>query len=146
MKPLFLAFLLFLAAVVPAGVPAGAQASPKTTAPADVTGLWVADFFGNRVECHLEQRGQFLYGVAYVLTRTGERNTYHIAGLVLDNTIRAMHGGGNTFVGAVQDENVVAGTFAFKDGPSFAMQAERTMRGKTAPGGLEWPAGYPPTP
>jgi len=141
MKPFFLAFLLFLAAVVPAGVPAGAQASPQP----DVTGLWVADFFGNRVECHLEQRGQFLYGVAYVHTRTGEKNTYHIAGLVLDNTIRAMHGSGNTFVGAVQGENTVAGTFAFKDGPSFAMQAERTKRGKTAPGGLEWPAGYPPT-
>lgn len=141
MKPLVLAILVFLAAILPAGVPAGAQAS----ASADVTGLWVADFFGNRVECHLEQRGQFLYGVAYVHTRTGEKNTYHIAGLVLDNAIRAMHGSGNTFVGAVQGENTVAGTFAFKDGPSFAMQAERTMRGKTAPGGLEWPAGYPPT-
>lgn len=133
MKSIALFVFMLLAALSPAN------------AQADMTGMWVSDFYGNRVECHLEQRGEFLYGVAYVFTRAGERNTYHLAGLYLDNTIRALHGSGNSFIGALQGDDKAAGTFFFKDGPSFAMQAERVKRGKTFPGGLEWPPGYPPT-
>lgn len=133
MKAIVLALALLLSAMSPA------------LAQADVTGLWEAEFYGNKVECHLEQRGQFLYGVATVTTRTGERNTYHLGGLIQGNDIRAMHGSGNYFVGSVKDNDKAVGTFYFKDGPSFAMQADRTKRGQTTPGGLEWPKGYPPS-
>ena len=113
-------------------------------APQDMTGLWEAEFFGNRVECHLEQRGQFLYGVAYVHTRAGERNAYHLGGIVDNGRIRAQHGSGNYFEGSLQSEGTVAGTFFFKDGPSVPMQAQRTAKGKTLPGGLQWPPGFGP--
>jgi hypothetical protein len=132
MRPFLLAIALFFVALSPA------------LAQADITGLWVADFYGNKVECHMEQRGQFLYGVAYVTTKAGERNTYHLAGLIDGNNIRAMHGSGNFFVGSLQNGDKAAGTFFFKDGPSFSIQADRTKQGKTSPGGLEWPPGYPP--
>jgi hypothetical protein len=132
MKSVLLAFSLLLVALSPA------------LAQADVSGLWVADFYGNRVECHIEQRGQYLYGVVYVTTRSGERNTYHVAGLVQGNHLRAQHGGGNYFEGDLENENKASGTFYVKDGPSVAMQAERIKKGRTAPGGLEWPPGYPP--
>lgn len=133
MKPFLIACALILAALGPAN------------AQADVSGLWVADFFGNKVECNLEQRGQFLYGVATVITRTGERNEYHLAGLIEGGHIRALHGSGNYFDGALQGEDKASGTFFLvKSGQSFAMQAERTKRGQTVPGGLKWPAGYPP--
>ena len=105
MRPFLLALAFFFVALSPA------------LAQADITGLWVADFYGNKVECHMEQRGQFLYGVAYVTTKAGERNTYHLAGLIDGNNIRAMHGGGNYFVGSIQNGNKAAGTFFFKDGP-----------------------------
>ena len=132
MRPFLLSIALFFVALSPA------------LAQADITGLWVADFYGNKVECHMEQRGQFLYGVAYVTTKAGERNTYHLAGLILGESVRATHGSGNYFVGSIQNEDKTSGTFFFKDGPSFSIQADRTKRGKTTPGGLEWPAGYPP--
>jgi hypothetical protein len=132
MKSVLLVFILLLVTLSPA------------LAQADVSGLWVSDFYGNRVECHIEQRGQFLYGVAYVTTRTGERNTYHVAGLVQGRHIRAQHGGGNYFEGDVEGADQVSGTFYMKNGPSIAMQAERIKRGQTVPGGLEWPPGYPP--
>jgi hypothetical protein len=115
-----------------------------SSASADLTGLWEAEFFGNRVECHLEQRGEFLYGVAYVHTRAGERNTYHIGGIVQNGRFRAVHGSGNYFEGSQQGENTAAGTFFFKDGPSFSLQAQRTAHGKTLPGGLQWPPGFGP--
>jgi len=125
-------FALFLAAL-----PAGAEQS-------DVTGLWLTSFYGNQVECHLEQRGKFLYGVVYVLTKAGERNTYHVAGMVNGNHVRAQHGGGNYFEGDVSGDTA-SGTFHLvKKGVSLAMQAKRVQRGKTAPGGLEWPEGFPP--
>jgi hypothetical protein len=113
---------------------------------ADVAGLWVAEFFGNKVECHLEQRGQFLFGVATVFTRAGEKNTYHLAGIVDGMHIRALHGSGNYFDGSMQGDDAASGTFFLvKSGQSFSMQAERTKRGQTVPGGLEWPPGYPPS-
>lgn len=132
------AFLLAIAMLLVALTPALAQA--------DVTGLWVAEFFGNKVECNLEQRGQFLYGVATVTTRAGESNTYHLAGLVDGKHIRALHGSGNYFEGEIQGEDKASGTFfLIKSGQSIAMQAERTKRGQTVPGGLQWPPGYPPS-
>ncbi|WP_243311805.1 hypothetical protein [Fundidesulfovibrio agrisoli] len=134
MKPITTACAVLLALAL--ALPAAASA--------DMTGLWEADFMGNRVECHLEQRGNFLYGVAYVFTRSGDRNTYHLAGMVDHGRIRAQHGSGNYFEGALQNADTAAGTFYFKDGPSVPMQAKRTAKGRTAPGGLEWPAGFPP--
>jgi len=110
----------------------------------DITGLWRSEFYGNKVECHIEQRGQFIYGVVYVNTQSGERNTYHVAGVVIGNHVRAQHGGGNYFDGDVQGDTA-SGTFHIKkNGLSVAMRAERVKRGKTVPGGLEWPAGFPP--
>ena len=109
----------------------------------DVTGLWQSEFYGNKVECHLEERGQFLYGVVYVNTRTGERNTYHVAGMINGNHVRAQHGGGNYFEGEIAGDTA-SGTFHMKGCPPLAMKAERVKRGKTTPGGLEWPAGFPP--
>ena len=134
MKTISLALSLLLATLSPA------------LAQADVAGMWQTEFFGNKVECHLEQRGQFLYGVATVTTTSGERNTYHLAGLALpDGQIRAQHGSGNYFAGRLTGEDSVAGTFFFvKNGHSLAMQAERVKRGRTVPGGLKWPEGYPP--
>lgn len=137
MKPFALALLLALTALAP---------SPAL-ANSDMTGAWRADFFGNKVECHLEQRGTYLYGVAYVTTTSGERNTYHLIGVVLeDGRIRAAHGSGNYFDGTLTGENSVSGTFYFVNkGHSFSMQAERVAQGKTAPGGLKWPDGFPPS-
>jgi len=134
MKPIVLAGAVMLALALGAVIPAAASA--------DMTGLWEAEFLGNRVECHLEQRGKFLYGVAYVHTRTGERNTYHLAGMVDNGRVRAQHGSGNYYEGSLRGEDTTAGTFFFKDGPSLPVQAQRTARGITLPGGLEWPAGF----
>ncbi len=137
MKVLALVIALALAAL----------AIPPANAQADMTGSWRADFFGNKVECHLEQRGQYLYGVAYVTATNGERNTYHMAGVVLDDgRIRAAHGSGNYFDGKLTGADSVSGTFYFVNkGHSFSMQAERVAHGKTAPGGLKWPDGFPPS-
>lgn len=110
----------------------------------DATGLWVATMYGNAVECHLEQRGSHIFGVAYVTTRSGERNTYHLAGVILNGQVTAMHGAGHVFVGRLEGENHVSGQFTFKDGPSITMQAERVKCGITTPGGLQWPAGLGP--
>ena len=110
----------------------------------DITGLWVASLYGNSVECHLEQRGEFLYGRVQVTTRTGERNTYHVAGVVMNGEVRAMHGSGHGFVGRLEGANRVSGQFTFKDGPTIGLQAERTACGLTVPGGLQWPAGLGP--
>lgn len=111
----------------------------------DITGLWVTSMYGNAVECHLEQRGQFLYGVAQVTTRSGERNTYHLGGLIANGEVRASHGSGHGFVGKLEGENRIAGQFTFKDGPTIGMQAERTVCGLTVPGGLQWPDGFGPS-
>jgi len=109
----------------------------------DVTGLWVSDFYGNKVECHLEQRGRVLYGVVYVNTSAGERNTYHVAGVVTGDHVRAQHGGGNYFDGEVSGDTASGTLYMKKSGISLAMQAKRIKHGKTVPGGLEWPAGLP---
>ena len=132
MKPYFIALALLV-------LPLQAAAAQP-----DITGLWVGDFFGNKVECHMEQRGQFLYGVAYVTARNGEKNTYHLVGVIQGAEVRAMHGSGNFFVGTVEEDDKASGTFHFKNGHSFAMRADRAQRGKTIPGGLSWPDGYPP--
>ena len=133
MKSFLLAFSLLFVALSPA------------LAQADASGLWVAEFFGNKIECHLEQRGQFLYGIAYVTTRSGERNEYHLAGIIQGDHVHALHGSGNYFDGDIQGEDKASGTFFLvKSGQSIAMQAERTKRGQTVPGGLKWPEGYPP--
>jgi len=132
LMPLFL-----LAVLASASVASAARAK-------DATGLWVTSMYGNTVECHLEQRGNYLFGVAYVTTRTGDHNTYHLAGVVQDGQVRAMHGAGHIFVGAFDGENHVSGQFTFKDGPTIALQAERVKRGITTPGGLQWPAGLGP--
>ena len=132
-------FALLLALCL--ALPIQAQATP------DLTGLWKAEFYGNQVECHLEQRGMFLFGKAVVHTATGEKNTYTLAGLVLeDGRVRASHGSsGNYFEGAVQGADKASGTFHMvKSGHAFAMQAQRVQRGKTYPGGLEWPPGFGP--
>ncbi|GFK95747.1 hypothetical protein NNJEOMEG_03615 [Fundidesulfovibrio magnetotacticus] len=134
MKTICLAVALLLA------LPALAAPQPQ-----NVEGLWTADFFGNTVECHLEQKGQFLWGVAYVTTRAGERNTYHLIGIVAGNSVEAFHGSsGNRFSGQVSPEGRVSGNFIMKDGPTIAMDARRVKPGRTHPGGLEWPPNYPP--
>lgn len=134
MKALSIALLLALA------VPALATAPAR-----NVEGLWTADFFGNAVECHLEQKGQYLWGVAYVTTRAGERNTYHLVGVVSGDHVEAMHGSsGNRFSGQISAEGRASGTFIMRDGPSFAMEARRVKEGHTHPGGLQWPPNYPP--
>uniref|UniRef100_A0A7C4AIC7 DUF2147 domain-containing protein n=1 Tax=Fundidesulfovibrio putealis TaxID=270496 RepID=A0A7C4AIC7_9BACT len=134
------------ASLAQAGVDPSQANGAKPDAPKlDLTGLWKADFMGNRIECHLEQRGDFLYGLAYVYNRSGERITYHLAGVVSGDRVRAMHGSGHVFDGTLQGPDAASGTFTFKDGPSFSMQAQRTAHGKTAPGGgLNWPAGFGP--
>ena len=116
-------------------------------AEADVSGLWVTDFMGNAVECHLEQRGQYLFGRAVVSTMSGERNTYTLAGVVLESgRIRAVHGSsGNYFEGSVTGQDKASGTFYMvKSGQTLAMQAKRVRSGVTYPGGLPWPPGFPP--
>lgn len=134
MKKVFFSILFALAA-------AGAA-----RAQADVSGLWVADFMGNAVECHMEQRGQYLFGKAVVNTVSGERNTYTLAGVVLEGgRIRAVHGSsGNYFEGTVNGPDKASGTFYMvKSGQTLAMQAKRVRHGVTYPGGLEWPQGFP---
>lgn len=113
-------------------------------AQADVTGLWVTSFMGSQVECHLEQRDTFLWGVAFVTTPSGERNTYHLAGRVVGIEVTAMHGGGSSFVGALTEENKVEGLMSFANGAKLTMQARREKHGPTFPGGLVWPEGFPP--
>lgn len=108
----------------------------------DLTGLWVSSFMGNSVECHLEQRGDCLYGAAFVTTRSGERNTYHMAGLMVNGKIVAMHGSGHLFQGQCRDADTITGEFTFKGGPTVSLQAKRTQRGKTHPTGLKWPEGF----
>jgi hypothetical protein len=110
----------------------------------DMTGLWVASFMGNTVECHLEQRGQSLYGAAFVTGRTGAVNTYHVAGVIMDGHITAVHGSGHIFQGVLQGEDKLSGELTFKDGPTVSLQASRTKRGKTHPHGLAWPKGFGP--
>lgn len=129
-----LVFLVLLWAMGSQAVQAGNNAS----------GLWVTSMFGNAVECHLEQRGEYVYGVAQVTTRAGDRNTYHLAGVIVNGEVQAMHGSGHRFVGRLEGENRVSGQFVFKDGPTIALQAERIKCGQTFPGGLQWPAGLGP--
>jgi len=111
----------------------------------DVTGLWRSEFYGNTVECHLEQRGQALYGVVYVNTSAGERNTYHVAGVIVGSHVRAQNGSGNYFDGDVSGDTASGTLFMKKSGVSLAMKAKRIQHGKTMPGGLEWPEGFPPS-
>lgn len=129
---LFAAACLLLALTLPA------------RAGGDLTGLWETSFLGNSVVCHLEQRGEYLYGAAFVTTRSGERNAYHLAGLIVNGKIVAMHGSGHVFKGECQGADTVAGEFTFKDGPTVNMQAKRIQRGKTHPEGLKWPEGFGP--
>jgi len=134
MKALCIALFVALAAPVWGSAPTS-----------DVEGLWTADFFGNTVECHLEQKGEYLWGVAYVTTRAGERNTYHLVGVVSGDQVVAMHGSsGNRFSGQFTADGKATGTFFMKDGPSMAMEARRVKGGHTHPGGLQWPPNYPP--
>ncbi|GAB6037056.1 hypothetical protein JCM15519_16150 [Fundidesulfovibrio butyratiphilus] len=110
----------------------------------DATGLWVANFMGNLVECHLEQRGIYLYGLAFVTTASGERNTYHVAGTLQGKVFYAWHGGGSNFQGTLESDDKVEGLMNFANGAKVAMQARRERCGKTLPGGLDWPPNYPP--
>ena len=110
----------------------------------DATGLWVANFMGNQVECHMEQRGIFLYGLAFVTTPSGERNAYHVAGTLQGKSFYAWHGGGSSFQGTLEGDDRVEGLMSFSNGARVAMQARRERCGKTLPGGLEWPPNYPP--
>jgi hypothetical protein len=131
-KACFLAVVLVLAA----GLPARAEA--------DVTGLWSASFMGNNVNCQVEQRGQFIYGVARVTTRTGEVNVYHLAGVVVNGKITAIHGSGNFFEGQVAGPDQAEGTFHFRDGMTMGLTATRTQPGLASPA-LDWPAGLGPS-
>lgn len=113
-------------------------------AQADVSGLWVAELLGNKVECHLEQKGKYLWGVAYVTAPNGERNTYHLTGQATDRHFFTYHSSGHRFSGDLKGGDEVRGTLTLGNGLSFTVQAERTQHGVTVPGGLQWPEGYPP--
>jgi len=143
MKSITLSIAMLLALMTPA------------LAQADMSGLWRSEFFGNQVECQLEQRGQYIYGVATVTTNAGERNVYHIAGVVFpDGRVLANHGSGNFFEGSMTGKDTASGTFNIVKkgvpGPkpviehSFDMRAQRVTRGIASAGGLAWPENWPP--
>lgn len=138
MKRIVMTAALFLLTLSPALALTQAQAQQ------DVSGLWVGQLMGNTVKCHLEQRGKYIWGVAYVTAANGETNAYHLTGKADGHHFFVYHSSGHRFVGDIRGEDGLKGTLTLGNGLSFTVQAERTKRGVTVPGGLEWPPGYPP--
>ncbi len=110
-----------------------AQDSQPNPSPWDVTGVWEGKFFSARLEAHLEQGAEAVHeglanrlsGVIYSISPSGEKTTYHIAGLVFGNTITGIHGSGHSFKGEIVDGRRIEGVLTLASGHELPLSATR---------------------
>ncbi|MFZ5811594.1 MAG: hypothetical protein ACOY4F_06090 [Thermodesulfobacteriota bacterium] len=74
-------------------------------APLDLTGKWSAEVVGLTVAAEFTQNDKLLSGVLVLRDITGQSNTYHFSGTIVDGFFAAVHGSGHMLRGTMHGPN-----------------------------------------
>jgi len=106
-----------------AQAPPPAQAQVKALG--DIAGDWTAMVLGQTVTASFTRQGSMISGVVVIPELGGGSNTYHLAGVVLNNEFAAQHGSGHLLKGAMLGPNDAEAVFTPKSGPPLQLHLKR---------------------
>lgn len=106
----------------------GAYAQPG--AGYDIAGHWSAQVLGQVVTATFARQDKLLTGVVVVPDPlTGQKNTYHVAGVFADGNFAARHGSGHVIQGTVTGPREARAVFTPKGGPPMDLLLRRDRSG-----------------
>lgn len=91
----------------------------------DLTGKWEAQGMGFPVTAEFTQKGKLLSGVLVLRDITGQSNTYHLSGTIVDGFFAAVHGSGHMLRGTMLGPNEADGEFTLKDAQPLPIHLRR---------------------
>ncbi|MFH1139005.1 MAG: hypothetical protein V1816_23240 [Pseudomonadota bacterium] len=127
-----LLFLVLPLIFLPAASPAGSE-------DLNITGWWSARVLADLIEFEVEQNGERLDGVAYLISPMGSKNIYHWAGLLRGRDIIGLHHSGHQFKGQLNDQDRIIGVLTTSKGIKIPVAANRMKSpdAKTGRAGLD---------
>ena len=94
----------------------------------DISGWWSARVLTDVIELEVEQEGNMLTGVAYLISPMGSKNVYHWAGVLQGRNIVGLHHSGHKFSGEVDEKGHIIGVVTTKKGMKIPIEAERMKK------------------
>lgn len=94
-------------------------------APLDLTGKWAADVLGLTVTAEFTQNDKLLSGVLVLRDITGQNNTYHFSGTIVDGFFAAVHGSGHMLRGTMHGPNEADAELTLKDATPLPIHLRR---------------------
>lgn len=92
----------------------------------DIAGHWTAQVLGQTVTAAFDRQDKMITGVVVVPDPlTGQKNTYHVAGVFVDGNFAARHGSGHVLQGTMTGPGDAQAVFTPKGGPPMTLTLKR---------------------
>jgi hypothetical protein len=96
----------------------------------DIAGNWTASVLGQTVTASFSRQDKMISGVVIVPDLlTGQKNTYHVAGVFVDGKFAARHGSGHVIQGTVTGPGEAQAVFTPNGGPPMNLTLRRDRPG-----------------